>query len=303
MTNKDKDFKATEVDLFGEVDEELKESIISANEQKKTKRTVDLFGEVDIELKEKIIAANNAANEIRKSKRRKVQKAQQEEERKLQKAQEKKNEKYFYEVCKDNFYSALKETKKYLSWGRHTSGLNKSKYVERANKSEKKFFSEDLVEREGWKYNLWFVRSYLQGSINSSQNKRFFEIKWTLPLYEDAMGYIPDKCMIHPNFKDFKERNFIDFEEENDAYIELIGSCRKLLDPKLRDDYFLQGIDFNLKKGFKKINYPRDEDLKSMSLSQHKNVLIFQWELPEEIVKIRIADSDEFQYCFQYWLQ
>jgi len=36
MTNKDKDFKATEVDLFGEVDEELKESIISANEQKKT---------------------------------------------------------------------------------------------------------------------------------------------------------------------------------------------------------------------------------------------------------------------------
>ena len=67
-------------------------------------------------------------------------------------------------------------TKKYLLWGRHTSGLNKSKYVEGANKSEKKFFSEDLEEREGWKYNLWFVRSYLQGSIHSSQNKRFFEI-------------------------------------------------------------------------------------------------------------------------------
>ncbi|MDC0365091.1 hypothetical protein OAM74_00320 [Gammaproteobacteria bacterium] len=292
MTNKDKDFKATEVDLFGEVDEELKESIISANEQKKTKRTVDLFGEVDIELKEKIIAANNTANEIRKSKRRKAQKEQ-----------EKKNEKNFYEIFKDNFYSALKETKKYLLWGRHTSGLNKSKYVEGANKSEKKFFSEDLEEREGWKYNLWFVRSYLQGSIHSSQNKRFFEIKWTLPLYEDAMGYIPDKCMIHPNFKDFKERNFIDFEEENDAYMELIQSCRKLLDPELRDDYFLKGIDFNLKKGFKKINYPRDEDLRSMSLTQHKNVLIFQWKLPEEIIKIRIANSDEFRCCFQYWMQ
>ena len=116
----------------------------ASDKDKKTKRTLDLFGEVDIELKEKIIAANNAANEIRKSKRRKVQKAQQEEERKLQKAQEKKNEKYLYEVCKDNFYSALKETKKYLSWGRHTSGLNKSKYVERANKSEKKFFSFKL---------------------------------------------------------------------------------------------------------------------------------------------------------------
>ena len=101
-----------------------------SDKDKKIKRTVDLFGEVDIELKEKIIAANNAANEIRKSKRRKVQKAQQEEERNLQKTQEKKNEKYFYEIFKDNFYSALKETKKYLSWGRHTSGLNKSKYVE-----------------------------------------------------------------------------------------------------------------------------------------------------------------------------
>jgi hypothetical protein len=36
MTNKDKDFKATEVDLFGEVDLELKESIISTNKLKKT---------------------------------------------------------------------------------------------------------------------------------------------------------------------------------------------------------------------------------------------------------------------------
>jgi hypothetical protein len=35
MTNKDKEIKEPEVDLFGEVDLELKESIISANEQKK----------------------------------------------------------------------------------------------------------------------------------------------------------------------------------------------------------------------------------------------------------------------------
>ena len=56
------------------MDEELKESLnhLILNTPKTNGNL--FFNQVDIELKEKIIAANNTANEIRKSKRRKSKK-------------------------------------------------------------------------------------------------------------------------------------------------------------------------------------------------------------------------------------
>lgn len=222
--------------------------------------------------------------------------------------QEEQKEEERYRLEKKYFYKALKKTKKYLSWGRISPKLKKSNYFSTLPTI---FFSEDIDERENWKYELWYERKNLTTNIHIDGEERIFEIKWTLPLFEEAMGYIAHKYMIYPGLEDFQQKNFIDFEEDNEMYEEFIDSCRNLLDPEVNDDYFLKGVEFSVKKTFKKIYYNKLEDfnliqpenLESMSLSQEKNVLTFQWELPDEILKIRLADHGEFSACFKYWLQ
>ena len=222
---------------------------------------------------------------------------------------EKQLEEFEYASQEKYFLKALEQTKQFLSWGRVSSKSKKTNYF---SKLPAHFFSEDLFERESWKYELWFERKNLTfNTYSAEENKSIFEIKWILPLFEEAMGFVADKYMIYPTFEDYQTRNFIDFEDENAMYEQLIDSCRKLLDPELNDDYFLSGVRFNVRKGFKSIYYDKEEDLnlyqpenlESMNLSQENNVLTFQWMLPEEIFKVRIADNDEFYYCFKYWLQ
>ena len=222
--------------------------------------------------------------------------------------QEEQEEEARYAVGKKSFYKALEQTKKYLSWGRIPPKIKKTNYY---SELPSHFFSEDIDEREGWKYEIWHERKNLTSNIHIDGEERIFEIKWRLPLFEESMGYIADKYMIYPNFEDFQQGNFIDFEEDNEMYKELIDSCRNLLDPAIKHDYFLRGVDFSVKKTFKNIYYSELEDfnliqsenLESMSLTQDKNVFTFQWKLPDEISKIRLADDDEFSACFRYWLQ
>ena len=222
--------------------------------------------------------------------------------------QEEQEEEYKYTNQTKYFYKALEQTKKYLSWGRIPPKIKKTNYY---SKLPTYFFSEDIDEREGWKSEIWHKRKNLTSNIHIDGEERIFEIKWTLPLFEEAMGYVADKYMNYPSFGDFQERNFIDFEEDNKMYEELIDSCRKILDPELRDYYFLSGVDFSVKKTFKNMYYSELEDLnliqpenlESMSLTQEKNVLTFQWKLPDEISKVRLADDDEFSACFKYWFQ
>ena len=236
-----------------------------------------------------------------------LEKQKIEKDKLIKKTKEKQSKENKYINQKKYFNEALKNTKKYLSWGRISPQLKKTNYFSTLPTI---FFSEDITERENWKYELWYERKNLESNIHIDGEERIFEIKWTLPLFEEAMGYIADKHMVYPSFENFQERNFIDFEENNSMYEDLIFSCRNLLDPEVNDDYFLNGVEFFIKNPFWKfdntfaeVKSVKPEYLESMSLSQEKNVLLFQWKLPDEISRIKLLDDDEFSACFRYWLQ
>ena len=237
-----------------------------------------------------------------------LEKQKNKKEKIIKQTKEKQAKENEYTNQKKYFNEALKKTKNYLSWGRISPKSKKTNYF---SPLPTIFFSEDVHERECWKYKLWYKKKCLKSNIHIKGKERIFEIRWTLPLFEEAMGYIADKHMIYPSFEDFQKRNFIDFEGNNSMYEDLIYGCRDLLDPEVNDDdYFLNGVEFFIKNPFwtfdttfRDIKSVKPEYLESMSFSQEKNVLLFQWKLPDEISRIHLLDDDEFDACFKYWLQ
>ena len=95
---------------------------------------------------------------------------------------EKQLEEFEYASQEKYFLKALEQTKQFLSWGRISSKSKKSNYF---SKLPANFFSDDLDERESWKYELWFERKNLTfNTYSAGENKSVFEIKWIHPLIE-----------------------------------------------------------------------------------------------------------------------
>ena len=164
-----------------------------------------------------------------------------------------------------DFNDAVKQTKIYLSWGRN----HKCNWI-----NEFLVFENDGIEG-------------IESSIINKSGTRIYKFKWILPLFEECVGSIHNDHFRFPS-----ERNF---QIDNEYYESLLESCDNLFDPSEgygKDDDIFCALSYS--------GDPYNFDINDISFVRNKNIITFEYKLPNEIDDIYINDLQIFSDAMKY---
>ena len=200
----------------------------------------------------------------------------------LKKKQEKKidleREKINLEQDKINgekwFPEIVKEVKIYLSWG---------------NNADFKFNNiDDYYER--------IEQSYSHEIITKSDT-RIYNFQWRLPLINEIFEDMEEK--------DFASSGYYHLSLSVSDYENMLEACEDLFNPKKG---LHQSFPFNvkIKKGKKKPYWLDNLDLEDyyfndqkISVRREKNIITFEWHIPEDFESIEIDEDFLFGECME----
>ena len=204
MTNTNKEIKAPEVDLLGEVDLELKESMLAAKELKK-------------------IEFNKQQKKIKTEKKLK----QKHEDKKMKDLQDVNDQ----ILRKAEFLDTMNQISVYLSWGRNhnTSILGD---IPKDDMEEPDFALESLCNSIKWVKKDLLKQAHEKHKSGSLFDDQLKAIELRLPLYEEFFGSLTEKDFIFPGYKcnsyDFHLDNSYDFNL--DCYQRIISTIVEVLE-------------------------------------------------------------------------
>jgi|TARA_B110000438_G_C15770356_1_gene631594 hypothetical protein len=195
MTIKHKEIKPPEVDLLGEVDLELKESILAAKELKK-------------------IEFNEQQKKIKAEKKLK----QKHEDKKMKDLQDVNDQ----ILRKEEFLYTMNQISVFLSWGRnHTTSILGD--IPKDDMEEPDFAIESLCKSLKWVKKDLFKQAHVKHKSGDILDDKLKTIELRLPLYEEFFGSLTDKDFIFPGYK------YNSYDLNLDCYQRIILTIEEIL--------------------------------------------------------------------------
>ena len=196
MTIKDKEIKPSEVDLLGEVDLELKESMLAAKELKK-------------------IEFNEQQKKIKAEKKLK----QKHEDKKMKDLQDINDQ----ILRKEEFLYTMNQISVFLSWGRnHTTSILGD--IPKDDMEEPDFAIELLCKSLKWVKKDLFKQAHVKHKSGDIFDDKLKKIELRLPLYEEFFGSLTEKDFIFPGYK------YNSYDLNLDCYQRIISTIVEVLD-------------------------------------------------------------------------
>ena len=232
--------------------------------KKDNKNQQDLFGfdpkEKDLKIKEinrGIYKRNALEKEAREINEKAIQEKIQLERDEREKEQNRiKNEKWFPEI--------VKEVKIYLSWGNNTDLKfnNIDDYHERIEQS----YSHEIITK---------------------LDTRIYNFQWRLPLINEISEDMEEK--------DFASSGYDHLSLAVSDYECMLEYCEDLFNPKKDLHQFFPFLIF--KKGKKQPYWLDNLELEDQKISarREKNIITFEWHIPEDFESIEIDDWEFFE--------
>jgi hypothetical protein len=237
--------------------------------KKDNKNQQDLFGfdpkEKDLKIKEinrGIYKRNALEKEAREINEKAIQEKIRLEEKLEQDRIQINNEKWFPEI--------VKEVKIYLSWGNNTDFKfnNIDDYYERIEQS----YSHEIITK---------------------LDTRIYNFQWRLPLINEISEDMEEK--------DFASSGYGHLSLGVSDYENMLESCEDLFNPK-KDLHQFFPFNVKIKKGKKKPYWLDNLELEDyyfddqkISARREKNIITFEWHIPEDFESIEIDDYEFFE--------